>query len=698
MSDLNTAIKIQLNNKVNPIVIDNNQSEIKNDYLKKVNFNSEDFTNIDYLFKNELINLHSKHSSQNLNMSISNETKEVLQLLISKYIKEKSEFQSRIEQNFNKKDYIVYDLMEKTFQITKEIEIIKEKYIKTRKFSKISSYKQGYVTLASQSSTYSKRSSSSIRSKNLGMKKMSLVNQNISRKVCININNQNTFMNKSLNQSMSSNTIAFGKSVSSMNDRKENKYKKQVEICLDGDGDDDKRINKKSKDLNNSYVSNRSNKTKTKQNSNKIIMKEKKSLNKTTIKNIIDRKIKNKSSPVKLINNNLQLSATIFSTINDESSFLINIKETLPGKEKLSSSNGNFKFEPKKRIQSSNKNSNTTDNSSKDAIFTKKESEDKSYNMNKSTRNIIYDIQNQGNPNYNINNNTIININQEKDNENQSIFNTYTYQNIYKSLSKKNQITTIDFNSQNQYFRFKKIFLYENSSKIRSILYSFLKVKDKIKLKNISIPMQKSFALSEISRLQLEIQKKREVLLIEKSNNTMYIDKSLIEKAKKSKLVLSEMIIKYSNEKFQYEKEYLSIFVDMIILFYYLNTDYLNKTTIEKIELLEKQTIDKNCYSIFEKIVTNVQSNMHLLEKLKERNFNFNLIMKYSPASKEHTYEKTEKTDFTIKLYKADKIYKIYNDLFKKCVKNIEENEKTEFLVDCEILEDKIEKVKERFL
>lgn len=582
-------------NNIYPIKqISFNEIAVNDDELiKRLDFKSSDLTNEKNVNEEDLsVNVREQSNKDSNSLNFSEDNKSKIMYLLDEY--QAKFINSNLEENFNSKIPVVDELMNSLHQCILDIELIKEKLPKP----KIPLFNRRIIGFSSSSgleafnkSTISKRSQASSRSKMLGYKpplgkavvpKYTMM----SPKVSIN--------------------IAFGKKNANT------KQNAQVEINLE----EDKKLKstktaiKLSKDLDNSL------------HSSKTV---KKINNKKTNLSMPGSVLK---KPTKSTSNNMN-NEKISLDYSDVSANTVKVERTC---------NSTFKFEPKKKMQSSTKNSNITENTT--YHVSAKNSED--INQTKGR---------------NVSNNEIGSS-------------TAVYKSLYKTRQELER-KFIDFTvGSNINLPIKILFLLEGKFNIIRIkILNFLKLKDRSKLRIISKPFLQSFADHEIEILKNKINLKKKLLQEYNPMKEISFGSELISKMNKSILILSEIQQKEDNE-------YMQLFTDLIFLFYCVKSPF-ELDNANKLLLIESNCVNKNCYFLIDSILDNLKNNQKLFSLMKEvfPKMKLNLLDKQFP----------------------NQSFKYYIDLFKTCKKIIEEDRQMEYILDCEILENKIERIKNKF-
>ncbi len=569
----------------------------EDELIKRLDFKSSDLTNNKIIFDHDL-SLNEKINSikDTDTLTLTDDNKNKILFMIDEY--QVKLILSNLEENYNKKIAIVDDIMKNLHQCTIDVESIKEKLPKQ---VLVPLFNRRIIGFSSSSglesfnkSTMSKGSQASSRSKMLGYKpslgkaiipKYTMM----SPKVSIN--------------------IAFGK-------KSNTQQNAQVEINLENDEKKMKTTKtaiKLSKDLDNSLNSSKS----VKKNNNK---KANLYLPGTILK-----------KPVKSTSNNMN-NEKISLDYSDVSANTVKVERTC---------NSNFKFEPKKKMQSSTKNSNITENTT--YHVSAKNSED--INQSKG-RNI---------PNSEIGSSTAV------------------YKSIYKT-KQENERKFIDFTVDgNIKLPIKILFLLDGQIKnirnIRNSILHFLKLKDRSKLRIISKPFLQSFADYEIGLLMNKINIKKKLLEEYNPMKEISFGSELLTKMNKTILIISE------NDR-EEDKEYVQLFIDLLYMFFLIKSPFELDSTHKLIQI-ENNCVNKNCYYLFDSILDNLRNKQSL----------FLLIKEVFPKMKLNLLEKPI----------SNISFKYYNDLFKTCKYILEENKQMEYILDCEIMENKIERIKNKF-
>jgi hypothetical protein len=236
-------------------------------------------------------------------------------------------------------------------------------------------------------------------------------------------------------------------------------------------------------------------------------------------------------------------------------------------------------------------------------------------------------------------------------------------------------------------------------------IFSFLKLKDRKKIRHVTPFVFKCFTQFEKTNLETKIKNKQENMNT-KINPFSLIDvKDFKLKAQKINLVLSEFSQKDEvNSKQNNLYNIFNSFVDCLHSFYFLNGH--EKTLDEKIQEIESNVINKNCYLLFDGLLNNIMPKdkrvaYNYIKDLTEKNSlsfaccNENIQNNSSMSSQNIPQINSNQTpENNIVLNVLPLEFKYFIDIFKNCKRILDDDIKMVNLLEIEILIDKIEKLK----
>ena len=181
-------------------------------------------------------------------------------------------------------------------------------------------------------------------------------------------------------------------------------------------------------------------------------------------------------------------------------------------------------------------------------------------------------------------------------------------------------------------------------------------------------------------------------------------------KAQKINLVLSEYSKKEDylpNSQQNNLYQMFSSFIDCLHSFYFLKGH--EKSLIEKIQEIESNVINKNCYFLFDGIIENIMTKNNrvaydYISDLTEKNIlsficcNESSIINNSSIPSQNTQNNNNNlSENNHVLNVLPHEFKYYLDIFKNCKRILDDDIKMVNLLEIEILIDKIEKLKTKF-
>lgn len=234
--------------------------------------------------------------------------------------------------------------------------------------------------------------------------------------------------------------------------------------------------------------------------------------------------------------------------------------------------------------------------------------------------------------------------------------------------------------AQKKYYGFKSckiesMFTNPKFSKIQSTILRFLKPNESIKLRLLSSSMLSQFIECSSARIKKDIEKRKQNYQLKNPFDDLLISNDLINKVMKADLILSDFLVISSNHK------YMTPFVNCLYILVSIGEiDFEGqpkKSLEEQIKFLESNSLNKNCYFFYPTIIENLHNDQNLYKTLKNMFDSGMLNLSF--------------VDFQL----PNISFKYYNDFIKHLKKILETDRMTECLLDCEILEDKIEKVRD---
>lgn len=218
----------------------------------------------------------------------------------------------------------------------------------------------------------------------------------------------------------------------------------------------------------------------------------------------------------------------------------------------------------------------------------------------------------------------------------------------------------------------KSIFVDDRLFKIESLMLSFLAMKELNKIKLFSSTTYKAYNQSLIAQLQLRLEYKRKALRELNPFKEIIAGDELINKIAKVQLNLNDFL------NVDYCSKYIGCFIHALYAFIDL-ADYKSdcKSIKDKADLIHEKA-QGTIYNLYHSIILNLQSKNQAFELLKKSLNTGILDMSF------------------VDLSLPNQTFRYFNDFFRVCRKILEEDRKTECLLDCELLEDKMEKFKSR--
>lgn len=226
--------------------------------------------------------------------------------------------------------------------------------------------------------------------------------------------------------------------------------------------------------------------------------------------------------------------------------------------------------------------------------------------------------------------------------------------------------------------RVESMFTNPKYSRVQSTLLNFLSPTDSAKLRLLSSSMLFQYVEYNSTKIKFEIDQRKKSFELKNPFDDLSVSHELINKVMKSDLILSDFLVISANLK------YLAPFANTLYQLVTIGdgdrmSNHKQMTLEEEIKFLESNSLNKNCYFFFSSIIDTIQNDRAHYETLKSR-YNSRLLnlafIELSPPSSSFRY---------------------YNDLLRQLKKILEADRMTECLLDCEILEDKIEKVRNYF-
>ena len=258
----------------------------------------------------------------------------------------------------------------------------------------------------------------------------------------------------------------------------------------------------------------------------------------------------------------------------------------------------------------------------------------------------------------------------------------------------------VDNSNKNADFKLSKIF-FNNFNMFNSInnynnynihlkLLNFLTLKDRLKIKHITYDFYISFIKNEHDNLISKLTKKK--YKINNYNPLNEVDSYYyINECKKKHLSLSE---------FNINNSFITFFIKCLYTFTFLKlhssdiTD--NNIDINNlVELLQSKSTENNIYTLMPIILDNITNNKDLFNILSN-NINSKPHCKNTFEDSNNYNNKVLNFDFLSEEY-PDERFNCFCNLFKDVKNLVYNNKKINYLLDCEIIEDKIERFKKHF-
>lgn len=218
----------------------------------------------------------------------------------------------------------------------------------------------------------------------------------------------------------------------------------------------------------------------------------------------------------------------------------------------------------------------------------------------------------------------------------------------------------------------KSLFSEDRLSKAKALFLSFLTRKDMKKIKYFSCSTLRAYSLAVIAELQKRLNEKRKMLAELNPFKEIIVGSELLSKIVKVQLNLVDF------ENVEYCSKYFGCFVHCLYAFFTLEESKSDSKSIkDKIDLIHERA-GSSIYNLYSSTILNLQDKPESFDILK-KNLN------------------SGKLDLSfVDLNLPNPNFRFFNDLIRVCRKILEEDRKTECLLDCELLEDKIDKVKSR--
>lgn len=265
---------------------------------------------------------------------------------------------------------------------------------------------------------------------------------------------------------------------------------------------------------------------------------------------------------------------------------------------------------------------------------------------------------------------------------------------INKTLKKESNKENYKFKSNYQSKKIKDFFNNSKNIKIFSHFFSFLKLKDKKKIRVISKVTQEAFLKNEISKIESQIKLKKESISTTNPFLSINMGTEFIKKASKCILVLSD---------YKKETAHFISFVDCLYIFYFLYDlveEDLNQSLKDKIHKLESNMVNKNCYFLFEAVIENIRKDRKGYDIVKGLLLNNKFSMQCCsdlPTHSNHHSSHSNNANTPTSVSVLTPEFKFYIELFKSCKRTLDEDIKMVSLVEVEILSSKLDNLKSKF-